>query len=145
MCILFCHLLLILSNCYVLALQNTGGDEPFSPNLLDNQVCSEIFETNPCAKDILKLFVDQINENKNEIKLLKEKLESLNQSDEISLKKRFEEGNFDDNTDVRLLKSKVDEFYLHTDFDLTHKHKIDNHIQDEKIEVTKNNMYIDDA
>ena len=147
-CIIFCHLLLILSNCHVLALQNTGGGDLFSSNILDNQVCSEIFETNPCAKDILKLFVDQINENKNEIKLLNEKLdrlESLNLSDKIGPKKHFQEANFDENTDIRLLKSKVDEFDLHTDFDLTHKHEIDNHIQDEKIEVTKNNVYIDDA
>ena len=107
-CIIFCHLLLILSNCHVLALQNTGGGDLFSSNILDNQVCSEIFETNPCAKDILKLFVDQINENKNEIKLLKAKLvklESINLSDEITPKTHFQEVDFDESRDIRLLKS----------------------------------------
>ena len=147
MCICFCHLLLILSNRYVLALQNTGGGDLLSSNILDNQVCSDLFETNPCAKDILKLFVDQINDNKEEIKLLKEKLEKLessNLSDKISPKKHFQGANFDKEKEMRLLKSKIDEFDLHTDFDLTHKHKIDNHIQDERIEV-KNNAYTDDA
>ena len=74
-------------------------DAGFNQNLLGKQKCSEIFETIPCAKGILKLFMNQDTINRHEIKQLKEKiniLESVWLSKAFSPQKRLHLNNFDE-------------------------------------------------
>ena len=133
-----CQILVILSDCYVLASNNRSEDDYLSKNILNNDVCSNIFEDNPCAKDILKLFVNQINENKKKIKLLEEKLEKIesnNFSDGSSLKGDFKEIDSHEKTKFGLLKKKSEDIEIYKDFDSSHQPVLDNHIQDGEIEV----------
>jgi len=128
---IFYHLFMIVSHVNVLAINIKDVDNELNSDILKDQFCSDIFDNNPCAKDMLKLFVNQINENKNaikrkdiEIQLLKHRLEKL---EKIELSEKS--------------GPITDDFSSQSNYDMNRKHIVNDHVQNENVHDSINQIY----
>ena len=127
-CFILYYLFMIVSHVNVLAVNSKDVDDELNSKILKDQFCSDILDNNPCAKDMLKLFLNQINENRNEIneilkqnELLKERLEKLEKID-LSVKSSLI----------------TDDFSSKPNYDINRKHTVNDHAQDENVHVRMN-------
>jgi len=139
------YLFMIVSHVNVLAVNSKDVDDELNSKILKDQFCSDILDNNPCAKDMLKLFVNQINENRNEInEILKQNELFVNQINENRneiqlLKQRLEK--FEK---IELLENSSpikDDFNSRPNYDMNRKHIGNNHVQDETVHDSFNPIY----
>ena len=131
-CFILYYLFMIVSHVNMLAVKSKDVDDELNSKILKDQFCSDIFDNNPCAKDMLKLFVNQINENRNEInenrneiQLLKQKLEKF---EKIELSEK---------------SSRItDDFSSQSNYDMNRKHIENNHVQDENVHVRMDSVIL---
>ena len=131
-CFVLYHIFTIVSHVNVLAMNSKDVGDELNSNILKGQFCSEIFNDNPCAKDILKLFVNQINENRNEIQLLKQRDEK-NINEIQLLKQRLEKLEKIELSEKS--RPVTNDFSSQLNYDVNLKHIVNDHMQDENVHV----------
>ena len=115
-------------------------DDEIAQNIFQTQLCSETLETSPCVRDTLKLFVNQINENRHEIKLLKERLErveSTSSSRTYNPSNSVHQYDLHDRSKVPLPGVKPKDTKLRLDQHWKHKESPNNKVDDENVHVRK--------
>ena len=131
-CFIFYHLFVIVSHVNVLAVNIKDLDDDLNSKILKDQFCSDIFDNNPCAKDMLKLFVNQINENRNEINKNRNEIELLKQRLE-----KYEK------IDLSGKSSPItDAFSSLSNYDMNRKHTVNDHAKDENVHVRMNPLIL---
>jgi len=130
-CFIFYHLFVIVSHVNVLAVNIKDLDDDLNSKILKDQFCSDIIDNNPCAKDMLKLFVNQINENRNEINKNRNEIELLKQRLE-----KYEK------IDLSGKSSPItDAFSSLSNYDMNRKHTVNDHAKDENVHDSNNPIY----